>query len=130
VLPVEGLSVREFLESQQEYSITATNALVVEACLRDLISMDSNLITNKLISTRSRRLAAKSSKIDGFSEYSNVYWAVHCQLAGDERTSVKLKNIFRSFVSGEGGTACPIELWSARLRYFLEKPYISWELKH
>ena len=114
---------------QQEYSITATNALAAEACLQDLISVASNLTTNKLISTRSLRLAAMLSKIDGFGEYSNIYWPVHCQLAGDERTSGRRNYVFRLFVSGESGTACPIELWSARLPYFLEKCYMDIELR-
>lgn len=90
--------------------------------------MNFNPITNKFISTHSQCLTAKSPKINGFGEYSNVYWAVHCQLAADNRTSGKLKSIFQFFVSGNGGTPCSIELWSAQLPYFLAKFNIAWDL--
>ena len=122
------LSVREFLEKRQEYTTTVINALAAEACLWDLVSMNFNPITNKFISTHSQCLTAKSPKINGFGEYSNVHWAVHCQLAADNRSSGKLKSIFQFFVSGNGGTPSPIELWSAQLPYFLAKFDIAWDL--
>ncbi|OCK86545.1 ankyrin, partial [Cenococcum geophilum 1.58] len=122
------LSVREFLEKRQEYKSTVTNALAAEACLWDLVSITLNPTSKRFLSVCSQNISANSSKIDEFSKYFNVYWAVHCQLAADERTSDRLKKLFRAFIFGEGGTTCPIELWSARLPQFLGKLNISWEL--
>ncbi|OCK86125.1 hypothetical protein K432DRAFT_341989, partial [Lepidopterella palustris CBS 459.81] len=98
------LSVREFLEKRREYTSTATNALAAEACLWDLVSMSPDPITKKFLSTYSQCLTAKPSKINEFSEYSNVYWAVHC------------------------GTDCPIQLWSARVPYLLWNHINAWKL--
>jgi len=123
------LSGREFLEKRQEYTSIATNALAAEVCLWNLIYINPNPITKKFLSKRGQCLTEMSSKIEVFSEYSNVHWAVHCQLAGDERTSGKLKSIFRFFVSGEGGTACPIVLWGAGLPNGLRKLKIKRELQ-
>src|SRR6202042_635909 len=88
------LSVREFLEKRLEYNRTATNASAAEACLLHLLSITPNPATRVFLSRFSQCQMMDSFKLPGFSQYSNVYWAAHCQMAGEERTSGKLKSTF------------------------------------
>jgi hypothetical protein len=120
------LSVREFLKKRREYTTTATNALVAEACLLTLISMNPNPASKNFLSKAQYR-TAESSEIDKFREYSDVYWAAHYRLAAGERSSDKLKSTIQYFVSGSPD--CSVVLWNARLPNYLREYSIKWELK-
>ncbi|KAH8649711.1 hypothetical protein BGZ60DRAFT_569767 [Tricladium varicosporioides] len=123
------LSVREFLEKRQKYTSTATNTLAAEVCLWNLISMSQNTTSKKFQARLGWRLIVEPSKVDEFSEYSDIHWAAHCQLAAGERATGKLKNILQFFVS-DNGSASNIALWKVRLPSLLTKTNFGLELRY
>ncbi|KAF2838813.1 hypothetical protein M501DRAFT_934397, partial [Patellaria atrata CBS 101060] len=108
------LSVQEFLEKRDGFSVTATNALAAEACLWNLISA-SPKPGPKFLSKFGRNRTIEPSKSKVFREYSDLYWAKHCQLAACERSLGTLESVFRYFLSDEDGPDCPLALWNARI---------------
>lgn len=124
------LSVREFLDSRQEYKETVANAIAAEICLIHSLSLSPDLATKKFVSTQLQSANTRSEWPSIFNEYSDTYWAVHCQLAHDERMSGNLGNVFRFSMSGKAGGDCPIGLWTVRIAAFLKlSPDIPYELQ-
>jgi hypothetical protein len=76
------LSVREFLEKHPAYSGISSNSLAAEICLLALVSTTPNSAANLFLSKRGQFSTEKSRALDDFNDYSNIYWPIHCQLAG------------------------------------------------
>ncbi|KAH8589487.1 hypothetical protein B0O99DRAFT_333678 [Bisporella sp. PMI_857] len=94
------LSVREFLEKRPEYSSKVTSTLAAEKCLLKIKRFTSN----------SGQASFGSALLYDFSKYSNFYWAMHCQLAADERTCGILKDFFVSFLSKESNPRSAVSI--------------------
>jgi hypothetical protein len=105
------LSVREFLEKQPEYTSTAINSLAAETCILELLSAVVNPATNKFLTQWGQPLRSSTGS-HGLSSYSTVYWARHCQLATDQRTSSGLSDIFLFFLSGALDPMSAFSVWT------------------
>lgn len=74
-------SVREYLESRDDYSSAKSHALVAQRCLRCF-----------------RKPVGPSVSDDPLQIYAQLYWAVHCEMSGSQRRTGSLEPIFTSFM--------------------------------
>ncbi|PVH75975.1 ankyrin [Cadophora sp. DSE1049] len=122
------LSVREFLEKQQECTPAATNALAAETCLLNVLSVVDNPATQRFISSYRNGLLT-SPPSDRLNSYSSIYWAPHCQLASSERSVGVLKDLLFHFLSNELDARSPVLTWAARVKNELDDYSIAWDLR-
>ncbi|KIM92814.1 hypothetical protein OIDMADRAFT_107066 [Oidiodendron maius Zn] len=99
------LSVREFLERQQEYDRTTINSLAAETCLLELIRDSPDPTVNMFLSQYGATLRRDVPSVSDFKTYPTIYWATHCQLAGPRR---------------DKGSTSPLALWTARTQELFE----------
>jgi hypothetical protein len=104
------LSVREFLESQEEYHSSAAHSIASASCLSQLISNSSDPKVKSFLSPYSKPWLHPHSSEDWFHTYASVYWALHCQLAATQRARGTLKDLFLFF--------CQMKLRVRRLLLF------------
>ena len=105
VLRFTHLSVREFLEEQEEFLPKASNALAAEICLRVLIG-SSSLQGAKQFDIQGCRTFASQAQMMEMSatqkavyEYAAGWWGPHCSEAGEERFDDPLTKLLTFFLS-------------------------------
>ncbi|KIM73983.1 hypothetical protein PILCRDRAFT_715467 [Piloderma croceum F 1598] len=119
------LSVREFLEEQEEYSQLSSNALAAETCLLELIgsadcpNAKQFLLDKCKIDIRTTSVPTKIS----FHEYALAFWPKHCISADDRRLFGLLKDMVYFFLFDESGNASPLEIW-------VQSPYSAKHFYH
>jgi hypothetical protein len=120
------LSVREFLESRPEYNKSVTNSLIAEVCLWAVMSTSRSLATEKLFLQLGWYAKAAPAIFENLRKYADIYWAVHCKLAGNERKSGPLKIALKHILSdNDDETTSSLILWTNRLQPYF-KEYIGW----
>ncbi|MCJ1248784.1 hypothetical protein MMC30_006003 [Trapelia coarctata] len=119
------LSVPEFLEKRPEYSSTAVNSLAAEICLVGLISAGTSPGTRRLLEQQAHVLRKTS-----FDWYLNIYWATHCQLAGDRETRGTLKNLLRFFLFDELDSVSPYAIWAEQLPGCMDGRDVFWQVEN
>jgi hypothetical protein len=107
------LSVREFLENQEEYHSSAAHSIASAICLSQLISNSSDPKVKSFLSSFSKPWLHPHSSEDWFHAYASVYWALHCQLAATQRARGTLKDLFLFFLSDETTPTAPFSLWTS-----------------
>ncbi|CAO2655499.1 Nn.00g043020.m01.CDS01 [Neocucurbitaria sp. VM-36] len=122
------LSVREFLE-QKEYESSVTHAFAAEVCLWTILSTNPDPPTIAFLAKLGWYVKADSTVIDAFSSYSDAHWIDHCQIAGNDRKSGRLKMILGHFIS-TNAEASPIALWELRLPRRWKRFFKRLELNH
>jgi hypothetical protein len=115
------LSVREFLESREEYNSTAINALAAESCLLGLISFDFSPAVKMFLSQYELHAVGEKAVLKDFISYSSIHWASHCQLAAVRRTEGVLKILFLFFIRDESDQTLPFACWASRLPQMLRE---------
>jgi hypothetical protein len=111
------LSVREFLEQRAEYSKSASNSLIAEACLWAMLSMCQNPATKKLFSQLGWHAKTMSTGFRRLGVYADIYWAVHCKLSRDARNSGALKIALEAvFSDHEDRSTSSLALWNDRIQ--------------
>ncbi|KAH0536664.1 hypothetical protein FGG08_006490 [Glutinoglossum americanum] len=93
------LSVREFLEGQEEYTSTAANALAAERCLTVCLGN---------ISAPAAVIAVNTT----FRNYAVMHWPIHCQMSEDRRSKDKLGDLFHDLLKRQLGETSPFAEWA------------------
>ncbi|KAG5772021.1 hypothetical protein H9Q72_001634 [Fusarium xylarioides] len=101
------LTVREFLEVQEFYGSTSSNAVAAEACLSMLFER------------------ATQTSIETLFEYPYLFWAEHARAASPERSS-RLGELLRRFL-GDEKTGSSFYRWHTTVEEILE-PIDSFQL--
>ncbi|RAO68956.1 uncharacterized protein BHQ10_004968 [Talaromyces amestolkiae] len=117
------LSVREFLERRQEYTTTATNALIAGNSLRRLMSANIPSEVDGLLSKHGLYSNHDVPDRDRFVQYSYMYWCLHFKLAGHRRISGDLKETFQRFILSADIPSGPIKSWLDTLPGVLSERY-------
>ncbi len=112
------LSVREFLEKQNEYMANSCHLLAAETCLLQFIGISDSPTAKAFLQhhyTPDVRGKATSSAelLGGFHNYATMFWARHCQLIGEEgrKTVPHFERIFRFFLSDASNDLSPLNVW-------------------
>lgn len=85
------LSVREYLETRDDYTITSTHAVAAEICLA--------CITKTRIGAGERMTAQNGGPApDPMIEYATMFWPVHCGLSGEKRDIPPLAPPISTFI--------------------------------
>jgi hypothetical protein len=85
------LSVREYLETRDDYTPTNTHAVAAEICLA--------CITSTRVGAGDRMTAQNVEPAPyAMIEYATMFWPVHCGLSGDKRTVPPLAPPISSFI--------------------------------
>jgi hypothetical protein len=82
------LSVREYLESREDYTEYESHRLAAERCVDTLISE----LTSKL------PLESMVKQDSVLRHYATLYWPVHCERSGSDQIMDGLKNKVRQFL--------------------------------
>ncbi len=98
------LSVREYLESKNDYEPTSNHALAAESCVR-LLSSDEvvnrgacvgHIATDETTDPTFRE--DNALRVTDFHEYACIHWAFHLASSGDFRLTSPLKDTSYSFM--------------------------------
>ncbi|KAL9043407.1 MAG: hypothetical protein Q9214_003406, partial [Letrouitia sp. 1 TL-2023] len=117
------LSVREFLEKQQQYNTFSCTSLAAKTCLLCLIYESCTPKVKALLSALPESSSLAISSTRQFSNYSALYWAKHLQLLEEKRIQADLKTVLSLFLSTEEAET-PLHLWAKRLPRLMEDlPY-------
>ena len=121
------LSVREFLEKQPEYSTSATNSLAAEVCLLRSIAASRTLTTKKFLREHgfSQRIGQSQ---DSLLRYSGLYWAVHCQIAGQRRACGALQTLFDFFMQNSD-SEMPFSVWIHHVKKYFYADEVDYEIR-
>jgi ankyrin repeat protein len=90
VFRLSHLSVREYLESRDEYSQMEANTTAAETCL-------SHLLKPKEFE-REVKQTPEWDMVLSMDDYATIYWPLHCQLSGENRSKGELKSLLKSFL--------------------------------
>jgi hypothetical protein len=120
------LSVREFLEKKPEYEIKSINSTVAETCLQLLIATAQHLAAKRIMPKELHPSAAGSLFANDSRIYPTLYWASHCQLAGDKRCNGTLKDLLSRFVCNESDPASAFAIWANQF-YQLSTGFTTYE---
>ncbi|OAL43917.1 hypothetical protein IQ07DRAFT_649707 [Pyrenochaeta sp. DS3sAY3a] len=119
------LSVREFLEQKPGLNSSKTNALAAEICLWNILSLNATLkvtIQNSRQAWEEDVTLAHQKQPNPALEYSDLYWATHCKLAGrDGRSQGPLRAALPDFLSGRGGKSAAINQWISRVEEHMDR---------
>ncbi|KAL9613019.1 MAG: hypothetical protein Q9167_002409 [Letrouitia subvulpina] len=117
------LSVREFLEKQQQYDISSCTNLAIKTCLFCLIYGSNTPKVKAFLSALPESSSLAVSFARQFSNYSALYWLKHLQLLEERWIQADLKAILSLFLSTEE-VGTPLHLWAERLPRLLKNlPY-------
>ncbi len=92
------LSVREFLEQQDEYLTDRSNAVAAESCL---LSMISSARSQSSVSLLAKMGYCSDVRYKELQKYAYVFWAQHSQAAADERQNQPLRELLDGFLQKE-----------------------------
>jgi predicted Fe-Mo cluster-binding NifX family protein len=116
------LSVREFLEKRPEHNTPTSNTLIAEICLWSVLSTDSDSATDDLLRQAGLQAKPVLTQYSLLSAYTDVYWATHCKLAGENRGSGALKLLLQHFLNA----TLSLTRWSHRLEAHLHSDVNRW----
>ena len=112
------LSVREFLEKQDEYAAISCHLMAAETCLLQFIGssdwsaakvfLQHNYTLDVCVKTTST-----AAVLGGFHTYATMFWARHCQLIGEEgrKNNARFERIFRFFLFDASNDLSPLNMW-------------------
>ena len=107
VFRLAHLSVREFLENQQEFQLPSCHALAAETCLVALIrhsktSAGAQFFLDQFKKNLERGESSSMPKYQTLhEEYASEYWGQHCFEANDERLHGVLRTLLQFFLLEE-----------------------------
>ena len=107
VFRLAHLSVREFLENQQEFQLPSCHALAAETCLLTLIrhsktSAGAQFFLDKFDKYLERGESFSMPEYQTqYEEYASEYWGQHCFEANDERLHGVLRTLLQFFLFEE-----------------------------
>jgi hypothetical protein len=109
------LSVREFLENHPGYKRAIVNGRIAEVCLWSVLSTGEDPATEGLF--QQHKLCAKPAPARAklLRPYADMYWTIHCKLAGKERDFSGLKLLLQYILWNANGIPS-LNLWSQRLQ--------------
>ncbi|KAL2069304.1 hypothetical protein VTL71DRAFT_15642 [Oculimacula yallundae] len=129
------LSVREYFEQIEAYSITRSNSLLAEQCLRCIISDVDELRSQYDTSLEARsqslfaspkyllapyRVAARRPR-NSFSEHADIYWGQYSRFSGPLRKQGHLKSLLAQFLLSSTWSPDKYSIqfrhWLCRLEY-------------
>ena len=112
------LSVREFLEKQDEYSAISCHLMAAETCLLQFIG-SSDWAAAKLFLQHHHtlgvcvRATSTAAVLGGFLTYATMFWPRHCQSIGEEgrKNNARFERIFRFFLFDASNDLSPLNIW-------------------
>ena len=112
------LSVREFLEKQDEYMASSCHLIAAETCLLHFIGL-SDFSPAKAFLQHNYTLdvcgkaTSTAAVLGGFHNYATIFWARHCQLIGEEgrKNNARFERIFRFFLFNASNDLSPLNMW-------------------
>ena len=110
------LSVREYLESREEYSAALTHSLAAERCLA--ICLDNSAGYERAETTLTQ-------ENETFRTYATLHWALHCQMSGGYRHQGMLGQLFNRFVLRDLNMSPSFEEWTRSAAAFLKT--MAWD---
>jgi ankyrin repeat protein len=102
------LSVREYLEGCEEYSVALAHSLAAEKCLLLCLATPSDY----------KRPESAVAKARSFRDYAMLHWVTHCQMSDHYRHEGTLGQLFNKFVHRNPLVSPSFQEWtqSAQLR--------------
>jgi hypothetical protein len=110
------LSVKEFLEQRAGFNSHELHSLAAKACLWAIMSTYPISATETTFRELGWRSKAMPKRPDPFQHYADIYWAVHCRLAGIRRSSGVLKMALKRFLLDGDQANSNIILWINRIK--------------
>lgn len=128
------LSVREFLETRDEFSPIHCHLLAAEVCLLQLIGSTNSSIAEKFlkdecaINVVGKTASAAESLPEGLQNYATIHWSLHCSRIGERgrESQTRFKRLFQFFLSTDLEGPSPLDAWLLSYRhrdYSDEAPY-------
>ena len=112
------LSVREFLEKQDEYMASSCHIIAAETCLLHFIGLSDCSAAKAFLQHNYTldvcgKATSTAAVLGGFHNYATVFWARHCQLIGEERrkNNARFERIFHFFLFNASNALSPLNMW-------------------
>ena len=122
------LSVREFLEKQPDYVSSAINARAAETCLLSLINAAETPVAKSYLDQKAYSRIEISLLQNRLGKYIEIYWAAHCQLAGNRRVGSVLEDLLSFFLEGSN-PALALNYWIGQIRKHSEGYGRLWRMQ-
>jgi ankyrin repeat protein len=94
------LSVREYLELQDDYSFTKIHTLALERCL-DVYLFESVTSTDSTIEQGDGNYRSIAERNEIFRNYADIYWPLHCKIVQDNLEEANLPTKLQQFLFQE-----------------------------
>ncbi|KAK7575405.1 hypothetical protein V3481_017365 [Fusarium oxysporum f. sp. vasinfectum] len=104
------LSVREFLERQEGYASTLSNALVAKTCLLTLFGLSKDKFSKGILLKLGYDNEIGNIRL---MNYSFLCWTVHCQAAAERRNEGQLRELLRCFMQAESVSGIVSWKWNS-----------------
>jgi hypothetical protein len=108
------LSVREFLQNQTSLRANTSHGIAAEVCLLSII-MRSDADETRNFLSRWNYPQAHRDVLSTLYDYTDAFWAVHCQNAGCVRLSGNLQALLSYFMAYDDSGSPPFRIWHAVL---------------
>ena len=127
------LSVREFLEKQDEYAAISCHLMAAETCLLQFIG-SSDWSAAKVFLQHNYTLdvcdkaTSTAPVLGGFHSYATMFWARHSQSIGEEgrKNNARFERIFRFFLSDASSDLSPLNVWIQSDRRSTQRGPLRW----
>ncbi|KAK2685838.1 hypothetical protein QWA68_015853 [Fusarium oxysporum] len=114
------LSVREFLEKQEAYVSSSSNAVAAETCLVTMFGLAIDRFSESVLSKLGYHGGIGNAQLE---EYSYAFWAPHCQAAAERRKQGQLRKLLQRFTQPERTVGSAISKWNSYLKN------VPWEIQ-
>ncbi|KAK2667987.1 NWD NACHT-NTPase, N-terminal [Fusarium oxysporum f. sp. vasinfectum] len=110
------LSVREFLESQDGYASTFSNALAAKSCLLTVFGLAKDRFSKDVLLKLGYGNEIGNTDL---MDYSFLYWTVHCQAAANRRNEGQFRELLQCFMQAERESESVVWRWNSYLQRML-----------
>ena len=129
------LSVREFLEKQDEYTAISCHLMAAEISLLHFIGLSDCSVAKAFLQHNYTldvcgKATSTAAVLGGFHTYATMFWARHCQLIGEEgrKNNARFDRIFRFFLFNASNEFSPLNMWIQSDQRITRADFLQWLL--
>ncbi|KAI9694302.1 MAG: hypothetical protein M1820_009026 [Bogoriella megaspora] len=113
VLRFAHLSVKEFLESEPEFSKNLVHAVAAITCLKTYLFYNQKPRSSLTAFDDTSEQDVLSNSVLSFASYAHAHLGRHCKKAGSLRRQSPIAELLSRFLVGDGQTGSGFETWFA-----------------